>query len=404
MEPKIQNALNEIHHLRRKGKTAIEVWSFILNSPLHRQAWQQSNSDGKIDLLMWEFFHRFSELAEWEKDCQKVEIVWPDLLHVCPKNILNQAVEVLAKQEEKVFSLLKRWLEDEDKIVRKNAVWILGKIDKEKEKTFPLLYKALSDPDEDVRVYATSSIENRENQEAIKALPLMLKNLEEGGENLQLFTAIALKKIDTDEVEVPVSFFQDLEKKGNSISPHAQTILKGILKRRKRKKATTTSSRRGYFLYFVLWVCFMGILFYEDIQKNIIKVRYVFMLLGDEPDYYTKREVTLEISKLWKYSGEPLPILIEDLNHSKWGVRMRASRTIGEFGTKTENVILALIAALQDKHWNVRYHTIFSLQKLNSPKMAAKIKEALQKSAENDPDEYVRRAARQVLQSFEEKN
>jgi len=107
----------------------------------------------------------------------------------------EKSAQTLGKMGEKAIPILLKAIEDGDSKVRRDAVWLIGKIGKKPPQVVPKLIKLLEDKESQVRWRAAWALGNfsKNAKQAILALKVTLKDKDE---NTRTFSAEALRKIE----------------------------------------------------------------------------------------------------------------------------------------------------------------------------------------------------------------
>ena len=134
-------------------------------------------------------------------------------------------------------------------------------------------------------------------------------------------------------------------------------------------------------------------------KEEPVKVRVPALIkaLGNT-DASVRAHTAAELGRIGPEAKAAIPALIKALGDTNADVRASAAEALGEVGTQEKDVVSALVAALGDPESFVRASAAWALGNIG-PK-AAEAAPELKRLTENDPDETVRRDAREALEKI----
>jgi vesicle coat complex subunit len=128
-----------------------------------------------------------------------------------------------------------------------------------------------------------------------------------------------------------------------------------------------------------------------------VRVPALIKALSD-PDAGARGRAAAELGRIGPEANEAVPALIKALGETNADVRASAAEALGEIGPQKEEVVPALIAALDDPESFVRASAAWALGNIGPE--AGPAAPELKRLTEKDPDESVRRDAREALEKI----
>jgi hypothetical protein len=392
-----------IQELRRKGVYFGEFWNFLVQSPPHQQAWICYQERGSLDLLLAELFlspeHRrvlegeigslnaISELDPWK------------LFQKAPPRLKDLAILRLSLQGKSVLPWFQEILKTSQGELKKTVILALGKMSISCPEAQELFQEVLQEDAPEIRIPTLYAL-GENTLLAQKHLPFIVHSLSEPEDDLRIHATRILEQIGA-EAQVAVPALEAILQDENPfIREQAKNALRTITGKEISEQALRSSSgfpRKRVLGFSVLLGILLILYSYSEewMYPLFVKARLALMLIS-ESNYYQQREITLAIGNADQGRLQSLGVLIQDLQHAKWGVRLRAVRHLAYYKESSALIIPPLCESLQDPHWTVRYASIQSLEQLaQGDVQVLSLLEKLQKK-EEEPDEYVRRAAKKA--------
>jgi hypothetical protein len=259
----------------------------------------------------------------------------------------------------KVAELIEK-LGDADAKTRRQAAKSLVEMGAAAKEAATALIKALGDPDAQVQGLAAVAL-GRIGREAKEIMPALIKAFEDPDARVREGAAGALRQIGPDAKEAVPALIKALDDPDFHVRMSAAVVL----------------SRIGP----------------EAREAATVLIR----VLGD-PNAFVRQEVAEALGAIGPEAKEAVPALIKTLGDTDVDVREKVAEALGLIGPDAKEAVPALIKALRDPVFQVRWHAANALGGIG-PEAKEAIPE-LQRLAEKDPEESVRRIAPKVLEKI----
>jgi HEAT repeat protein len=346
-------------------------------SPEHRRV-----LEGEIGSL-----NAISELDPWK------------LFQKAPPRLKDLAILRLSLQGKSVLPWFQEILKTSQGELKKTVILALGKMSISCPEAQELFQEVLQEDAPEIRIPTLYAL-GENTLLAQKHLPFIVHSLSEPEDDLRIHATRILEQIGA-EAQVAVPALEAILQDENPfIREQAKNALRTITGKEISEQALRSSSgfpRKRVLGFSVLLGILLILYSYSEewMYPLFVKARLALMLIS-ESNYYQQREITLAIGNADQGRLQSLGVLIQDLQHAKWGVRLRAVRHLAYYKESSALIIPPLCESLQDPHWTVRYASIQSLEQLaQGDVQVLSLLEKLQKK-EEEPDEYVRRAAKKA--------